>query len=197
MIGTRAIGLKRELGGAEPRSQQACAFCRRNGVRPGLGISGQNCRPQRKLLPANPYSRSDPHAAANPFPLPLRIRFVSGYTSAHDAALRLVDASGASGRGGLGAWKGVAWQVASLGSVLVSTAVAVRYSAAVAPFSVRDSCGEPGNWWIAMLVLYLAAAGGVWILFRLVSNLIDRVRLKEFDRQLGAVSVWPRECSTA
>ncbi len=87
-----------------------------------------------------------------------------------------------------GAWKGVAWQVASLGSVLVSTAVAVRYSAAVAPFfSSRFGAQEPWNRWIAMLVLYLAAAGGVWILFRLVSNLIDRVRLKEFDRQLGAV----------
>ncbi len=37
-----------------------------------------------------------------------------------------------------------------------------------------------------MAVLYVVTAGAIWILFRLVSNLIDRVKLKEFDRQLGA-----------
>jgi membrane protein required for colicin V production len=87
-----------------------------------------------------------------------------------------------------GVWKGVAWQVASLGSVLVSAAVAVRCSAALAPFfSVHFGAQEPWNRWIAMLVLYLATAAGIWILFRLVSNVIDRVKLKEFDRQLGAI----------
>ena len=33
-----------------------------------------------------------------------------------------------------GAWRGVAWQVASLGSVLASAAVAVRYSPAFCDF---------------------------------------------------------------
>ena len=37
-----------------------------------------------------------------------------------------------------------------------------------------------------MAVLYVITAGAIWILFRLVSNIIDRVKLKEFDRQLGA-----------
>jgi membrane protein required for colicin V production len=37
-----------------------------------------------------------------------------------------------------------------------------------------------------MAVLYVITAGAIWILFRLVSNHIDRVKLKEFDRQLGA-----------
>ena len=36
-----------------------------------------------------------------------------------------------------------------------------------------------------MAVLYVITAGAIWILFRLVSNIIDRVKLKEFDRQLG------------
>ena len=27
----------------------------------------------------------------------------------------------------------------------------------------------------------------IWLVFRLVSGLIDRVRLKEFDRQMGAL----------
>jgi membrane protein required for colicin V production len=87
-----------------------------------------------------------------------------------------------------GLWKGVAWQVASLASVLASAAVAVRYSPALMPLvSARFGAQEPWNRWIAMLALYLATSVAIWILFRLISNLIDRVRLKEFDRQLGAI----------
>jgi membrane protein required for colicin V production len=37
-----------------------------------------------------------------------------------------------------------------------------------------------------MLVLYLVTAAAIWLLFHLVSGIIDRLRLKEFDRQLGA-----------
>jgi membrane protein required for colicin V production len=83
----------------------------------------------------------------------------------------------------IGVWKGMAWQVASLASVLVSAAVAVHSSAAIAPYFPGK---EPWNRFLAMLVLYVVTAGAIWILFRLVSNVIDRVKLKEFDRQLGA-----------
>ena len=83
-----------------------------------------------------------------------------------------------------GVWKGMAWQVASLASVLVSAAVAVHSSAAIAPYFPGQ---EPWNRFLAMLVLYVITAGAIWILFRLVSNIIDRVKLKEFDRQLGAI----------
>ncbi len=38
-----------------------------------------------------------------------------------------------------------------------------------------------------MLILYLATLAGIWMLFRLVSQLIDRIHLKEFDHQLGAI----------
>jgi membrane protein required for colicin V production len=82
-----------------------------------------------------------------------------------------------------GVWKGMAWQVASLASVAVSAAVAVHSSAAIAPYFPGQ---EPWNRFLAMLVLYVVTAGAIWILFRLVSNVIDRVKLKEFDRQLGA-----------
>ena len=87
-----------------------------------------------------------------------------------------------------GVWKGMAWQLASLASVLVSAAVAVRYSAAVAPLlRARFGAQEPWDRWIAMLALYIATAVAIWILFRFVSKIIDRVKLKEFDRQLGAI----------
>jgi membrane protein required for colicin V production len=82
-----------------------------------------------------------------------------------------------------GVWKGMAWQVASLASVLVSAAVAVHSSAVIAPYFPGQ---EPWNRFCAMAVLYVITAGAIWILFRLVSNIIDRVKLKEFDRQLGA-----------
>lgn len=82
-----------------------------------------------------------------------------------------------------GVWKGMAWQVASLASVLVSTAVAVHSSPAIAPWFGSQA---PWNRFCAMAVLYVIIGGAIWILFRLVSNVIDRVKLKEFDRQLGA-----------
>lgn len=82
-----------------------------------------------------------------------------------------------------GVWKGVAWQVAALASVIVSGAVAVHSSAGIAGYFPGQ---EPWNRFCAILVLYVVTAGAIWILFRLVSGVIDRVKLKEFDRQLGA-----------
>jgi membrane protein required for colicin V production len=83
-----------------------------------------------------------------------------------------------------GVWKGVVWQLAALASVVVSAAVAVHSSAALAPYF---SAQEPWNRFIAMLVLYLATAAGIWLGFRLVAGIIDRLKLKEFDRQLGTL----------
>lgn len=83
-----------------------------------------------------------------------------------------------------GFWKGMAWQIASLASLVVSAIVAVHFSGPLAPlFSAR----EPWNRFIAMLVLYLVTSLGIWLVFRLVAGMIDRVRLKEFDRQIGAL----------
>lgn len=83
-----------------------------------------------------------------------------------------------------GFWKGMAWQLASLASVVVSAVVAVHFGGAIAPWF---SAQEPWNRYIAMLVLYLVTSLGIWLLFRIVAGAIDRVRLKEFDRQLGAL----------
>ena len=83
-----------------------------------------------------------------------------------------------------GVWKGMAWQVAALASVVVSAAVAIHSSAAAAPYFPGQ---DPWNRYLAMLVLYLVTAAAIWIVFHLVSNIIDRVQLKEFDRQIGAI----------
>lgn len=83
-----------------------------------------------------------------------------------------------------GAYKGVAWQVASLASLVASYLVAVRFSDPLAPLLSPQA---PWNKFLAMLVLYLATSLAIWIAFRAISNFIDRLKLREFDRQIGAL----------
>ncbi len=83
-----------------------------------------------------------------------------------------------------GAWKGMAWQLASLASLVLSAAVAVHCSGPLAPLLSEH---EPWNRFLAMLLLYLATSLAIWVSFRLVAGIIDRVRLREFDRQVGAL----------
>jgi membrane protein required for colicin V production len=84
----------------------------------------------------------------------------------------------------LGAWKGMVWQIASLASIAVSGGVAVHFSAPLAPYFNKS---EPWNRFLAMFVLYILSSLAIWLAFRMVSGLIDRVKLKEFDRQMGAL----------
>ncbi len=83
-----------------------------------------------------------------------------------------------------GAWKGMAWQLASLASMLLSAAAAVHFSAPLAPYF---SAQEPWNRFLAMLVLFVLTSLVIWLLFRFVAGIIERVKLKEFDRQMGAL----------
>ena len=83
-----------------------------------------------------------------------------------------------------GAWKGMAWQLASLGSLGLSYFVALRFSDQLAPYLGEKA---PLNRMAAMLVLYLATSLAIWLLFRVVAGIIDRVKLTEFDRQVGAL----------
>ncbi len=82
-----------------------------------------------------------------------------------------------------GAIKGFAWQVASLASVIVSYIVAYRFRFEVAEMIQAQ---PPWNLFLAMLILYVGTSFVIWVAFRLLSGMIDRVRLKEFDRHLGA-----------
>jgi len=100
------------------------------------------------------------------------------------------------GAAAFGAWKGMAWQLASLASVVVSAAVAIHLSVVVSAavaihlspwLAPRLSGSEPWNRVLAMLILYVACALAIWLGFRAVSSAIERVRLREFDRQAGAV----------
>jgi membrane protein required for colicin V production len=82
-----------------------------------------------------------------------------------------------------GAIKGFAWQVASLASIVVSYIVAYRFRFDVAEMIQAK---PPWNQFLAMLILFVGTSFVIWVGFRLLSGTIDRVRLKEFDRHLGA-----------
>lgn len=82
-----------------------------------------------------------------------------------------------------GAIKGFAWQVASLASIIASYFIANYFRDDVAKMINAD---PPWNMFLAMLLLYFGSSLVIWMAFRLVSTSIDKIRLKEFDRQLGA-----------
>jgi membrane protein required for colicin V production len=83
-----------------------------------------------------------------------------------------------------GFWKGMAWQLASLASLVVSYVAALRFSEQLAPVFGDHA---PWNRFVAMLVIYVVTSFVIWTMFRLVSGAIDKVRLESFDRQLGAM----------
>jgi membrane protein required for colicin V production len=83
-----------------------------------------------------------------------------------------------------GAIKGLAWQIASLASIVVSYTVAYTFRNDVAKM-IRAQ--EPWNGFLAMLLLYAGTSFVIWVGFRLISGAIDRVRLKDFDRHMGAL----------
>jgi membrane protein required for colicin V production len=83
-----------------------------------------------------------------------------------------------------GFWKGLAWQIASLASLVVSYFAALKFADRIAPM-VSDQA--PWNKYMAMLIVYVGASFAIWMLFRVVAGAIDRVRMNEFDRQMGAL----------
>ncbi|TWT55364.1 Colicin V production protein [Allorhodopirellula solitaria] len=83
-----------------------------------------------------------------------------------------------------GALKGFAWQLASIASIVVSYAVAYHYRE---PFSQNIQAEPPWNRFLAMLILYVVTSFVIWVGFRMISSTIDRMKLKEFDRQIGAL----------
>ena len=83
-----------------------------------------------------------------------------------------------------GFWKGLAWQVASLASLVVSYFVALKFADRLAPMVSEHA---PFNKFVAMLIIYAGASLAIWMIFRVVAGVIDGVKLKGFDRQMGAL----------
>jgi len=88
---------------------------------------------------------------------------------------------------GTAAWgymKGLAWQVASIASFVASYFVAMAFRGLLAPLLPGE---PPLNNVLAMLILFVATSLVVWLGFRFVSEAIEKLKLKSFDRQIGAL----------
>ncbi|HWA97632.1 MAG TPA: CvpA family protein [Pirellulales bacterium] len=83
-----------------------------------------------------------------------------------------------------GFYKGMAWQVAALVSLAASYWIALQTADELAP---HLSSQAPWNKFLAMLLIYLATSLVVWIVFSVISGVIERVKLRAFDRQVGGV----------
>ncbi len=83
-----------------------------------------------------------------------------------------------------GFWKGMAWQLASLASLVVSYLAALKFSERLAP---TFGSTAPWNRFVAMLAIYIVTSFMIWTAFRLISGVIDKVKLEAFDKQLGAM----------
>ena len=87
-----------------------------------------------------------------------------------------------------GAWKGLAWQLASLASIVLSYIVALYFRQPLAGLlSQQVELTPPLDVGLSMLILFLGTSLVVWVGFNLVSEAITKVKLKEFDRQVGAL----------
>lgn len=84
----------------------------------------------------------------------------------------------------MGLWKGMIWQLASLGSLVLSYFLALKFSAQLAPVFGSTA---PLNRFVAMLVIYLVTSVVVWLGFRVVARFLDRIKLRDFDHQVGAL----------
>ena len=84
----------------------------------------------------------------------------------------------------MGYFKGVAWQVASISSLILSYVIALKLSRPLAPHFGEDG---PWNRFFAMLVVYIVVSLVVWMIFRMLAQVIERIKLQEFDQHLGAI----------
>ena len=84
----------------------------------------------------------------------------------------------------LGGIKGFAWQLASFSSLTLSSAVAYYGRDTIA---AHIPAQPPWHSIIAALILFIGTSLAVWIFFRWISTAIGRLKLKDFDRQTGAI----------
>ena len=83
-----------------------------------------------------------------------------------------------------GYWKGFAWQLASLTAIIVSYMVARNFNEPVA----KMIGGDPSwNRFLAMFILFTGTSLLIWLGFGFVKGTIEKLHLKGFDRQFGAV----------
>ncbi len=70
------------------------------------------------------------------------------------------------------------------GLLALSYYLALKYSAQLAPLFSQQA---PWNRFVAMLAIYIGTSIAVWLAFRLVAGFLDRIKLRDFDHQVGAL----------
>lgn len=83
----------------------------------------------------------------------------------------------------LGAWKGFVWQAASLVGLCASYWAAYEFCDVCAAWIPLSA---PWSVLLAMLLLFVLTWVVIWIIFQGIASFIDRLKLKQFDRHLGA-----------
>ncbi len=83
-----------------------------------------------------------------------------------------------------GAAKGVAWQLAGIGALVLCFLFATPLSLAFAPMI---KLAPPLNRWVAMLGIYLVFSFGTFSIARGFRGALEKAKFVEFDRHLGAL----------
>ena len=83
-----------------------------------------------------------------------------------------------------GAAKGVAWQVAGIGALVLCFIFATPLSSVVAPSIPLEA---PLNRWVAMLGIYLFFSFATFAVARGFREILEKAHFQEFDKHLGAI----------
>lgn len=80
----------------------------------------------------------------------------------------------------LGFWKGFAWQIATVAAFVVSYFVSAQFSVQIAQYLEINEL-------IAMFGLFIGTSLLIWVGYGFVHKQIEKMHLKSFDRQIGAL----------
>jgi uncharacterized membrane protein required for colicin V production len=85
-----------------------------------------------------------------------------------------------------GAWRGITWQLASIASLVLGYSVAHPLSAQLAP-QLQQFGGPVVARALAMILIYAAVSGGVFLVAWIVRSTLRRLKFEAFDRHLGMI----------
>lgn len=96
----------------------------------------------------------------------------------YDAAMAILVVAGMI----RGAWMGITWQLASIGSLVLGFVVSRQASGLIAPYFP----GEPEMArTLAMGTIYVVVSGSIYLVARLVRGVLQRYKFEAYDRHLG------------
>ena len=85
----------------------------------------------------------------------------------------------------IGFWKGMVWQIAMVGSIVVSFLVAQEFHQGLAQ-AISD-IGEPWNTYLAMGAIYILVSLAIWCVHGYLQKQLEKHNMKTFDHQTGGL----------